>query len=391
MNETNSLLKRRQARSARRIAKREEKRVQRLKPLDNIKNVSNHDNLMAAFAKAKKGVGWKRSVEQYSQNAVLNIAKASADVRDGKPIHKHFNQFTISERGKVRHIRSVNIGERVIQKTLCDEVLLPALAPTLIYDNGACLKGKGTSFAENRLKHHLREYFKEHGSNEGYVLSTDFRKYFDNVDHAVLLEKISKYIHEPKVFNLIRHFITSFNEGNNSVKGKSIGLGSQISQIAAIYYPSCVDHFIKEQLRVHCYGRYMDDMYLFHHDKKFLEYCLEQIKGVCADLKLELNMKKTSITRLTDKKGVLFLKGHYFLLETGRIIVKPSKDSVRRQRRKITRWAIKIALGTLDIKTCIEAYMSWRGSFIKRFPNSDMLLYRLDNYFMVKTGYQLPL
>jgi hypothetical protein len=390
MNETPSLQKRHKARRERRIAKREEKQKQRIKLFDNIKNVTNHDNLMKAFRNAKKGVGWKQSVQEYNQQAALNVAKTSEKIIKGEPIHKKFNQFTINERGKIRHIRSVNIDERVVQKALCDEILLPILGPTLIYDNGACLKGRGTSFAEFRLKVHLRRFYRQNGSNDGYVLSTDFKKYFDSIDHALLMEKMRRYINDPKVLALVQHFIDSFDEGNYTAKGKSIGLGSQISQVAAIYFPSCVDHFAKEVLRLPFYGRYMDDVYIIHHDREYLKYCLEKIKEICAANDLELNEKKTVISHLTTQRGVLFLKGHYHLLETGRITVHPSKAAFIRQKRKITKWRKLLERKEITIKTCMEAYLSWRGSFKSRFPNAQRMIQYMDNHFSRMTGYEVP-
>jgi hypothetical protein len=386
---TESIAKRKQARIERRIAKREEKRNMRLTPLDNIKNVTNRDNLVKAFRKARQGVAWKQSVQNYERDLATNIEKAAQKVEKRNPVHDHFNQFVINERGKVRHIRSVNIDERVVQKALCDEIIIPALTPTLIYDNGACLQGKGTSFSEKRLKTHLRQYYKDHGTNEGYVLNTDFRKYFDNIDHNILIERISRYIKDPRVIGLITHFIRSFNEGSDTENGKSIGLGSQISQIAAVYFPNCVDHYAKEVLRASYYGRYMDDIYILHHDKEYLINCLRQIKEICKDLKLELNMKKTSITKITSKKGVLFLKGHYHLLSTGRIIVRPSKDSFRREKRKIKKWKHKLIEGSMTLEACMMAYKSWRGSFMKRFKDAKGLMQRMDEHFERIIGYKV--
>ena len=63
----------------------------------------------------------------------------------------------------------------------------------LIYDNSASIKGKGIDFARKRLLVHLRKYYHQHGSNDGYILLIDFSKYYDNIQHEKLIEQFEKY------------------------------------------------------------------------------------------------------------------------------------------------------------------------------------------------------
>ncbi|MBO4738813.1 MAG: hypothetical protein J5606_04545, partial [Bacteroidales bacterium] len=93
-----------------------------------------------------------------------------------KDIRRGFIEFDICERGKMRHIRSVHFSERVVQKSLCTNVLYPVLTNNLITDNGASQKGKGTHFATQRLIKYLHKYYRKYG-NDGYVLSLDFKSY----------------------------------------------------------------------------------------------------------------------------------------------------------------------------------------------------------------------
>ena len=66
------------------------------------------------------------------------------------------------------------------------------------------------------------------------------------------------------------------------------------SQVLAIFFLNDMDHFIKENLKIKYYVRYQDDFLLLHEDKKYLKYCLDQIKYFLKKEKLELN-KKTRI------------------------------------------------------------------------------------------------
>lgn len=95
-------------------------------------------------------------------------------------------------------------------------------------------------------------------------------------------------------------------ENPDTVEHKGLGLGSEDNQTIAVSYPNKLDHYIKEVLQIHEYARYMDDGYLIHESKEYLEYCLQEIRRICAELKIELNEKKTRIVKLSH--GFTFLK-----------------------------------------------------------------------------------
>mgnify|MGYP005838545971 CR=1 FL=1 len=83
------------------------------------------------------------------------------------------------------------------------------------------------------------------------------------------------------------------------------------SQVLVLLYLNSLDHYIKEELNIKYYIRYMDDFLLFHQDKEYLKFCEIKIKEKVKELKLTLN-KKTQIIDLS--KGVVFL-GYCFLLK----------------------------------------------------------------------------
>jgi hypothetical protein len=362
MRETNRVTsaERHAARYERRKAVRGEKRKTKLKPYDDFKNVIDPDNLYSAFKQSRRNVAWKESVQRYEANALRNIAETRRKLIAGENIQSGFVEFTLNERGKTRHIRSVHISERIVQKCLCDTVLVPVLSNSLIHDNGASVKGKGVHFALRRLITHLSRFYRKNGyANTGYALLVDFSKFFDNIRHDVLFRLQDELISDPMVQNLVRRFVTVFGGG------KSLGLGSQVSQISAIFYPDKLDHFIKEKLRVKFYGRYMDDLYLIHADKNYLRFCLAEIEKICAMLGIIINKKKTRIVKLSD--GVVFLKGKYVLLESGKILRMPGRDSTVRMRRKLKKFKALIDARKMGFEDLRCAYQSWRGNYMRRF------------------------
>lgn len=110
----------------------------------------------------------------------------------------------------------------------------------------------------------------------------------------------------------------------DSTEGPGIPIGNHTSQWFAVLYLSGMDHMIKERLGIKFYGRYMDDFYLIHHDKEYLQYCLEEIRKFLVPLGLELN-QKTAIFPLT--QGIDFLGFRTYMTDTGKVIRKIRRDA----------------------------------------------------------------
>ena len=350
---------RREVRFRRRKAAREARRETKLSHYDDFGRVVDFDNLYRAFTDSMRGVAWKESSQRFEANAMRNIVDIRRKLLAGENVHMGFVEFTLRERGKVRRIRSVHISERIVHKCLCDNVLVPVLSSPLIHDNGASVKGKGVHFALRRLVLHMTRFYRESGSNDGYALQIDFSKFFDNIDHKELFKLLGGRIKDRRVLDLTKTFVGTFGDG------KSLGMGSQVSQICAIFYPDRLDHFIKEVLRIKYYGRYMDDLYLIHADRDYLRRCLSRIEEVCASLKITVNMKKTRIVRLAS--GVDFLQGRYRLLPSGRVLRLPKKGSTKRMRRKLVKFKPLIEGGKMSHADLRMAYQSWRGNYMRRF------------------------
>jgi hypothetical protein len=140
---------RREVRYQRRKAAREAARC--TAQYDDFARVADFGNLYRAFLAARRGVARKESVQRYEANALRNVAEMRRKLLTGESVQCGFAEFTLHERGKIRHIKSVHISERIVQKCLCDQAPVPLLSNGLIYDNGASVKGKGVHFALRRF------------------------------------------------------------------------------------------------------------------------------------------------------------------------------------------------------------------------------------------------
>lgn len=361
---------RRNARFQRRKAKREAKRNEKLSKY-TYENVISAKHLYEAAYEAAKGIRWKASVQRYLMNICKNIGKTRKMLIAGKDVRKGFICFDLIERGKLRHIRSVHFSERVVQKSLCKNALYPIFTDSLIFDNGASQKGKGTKFATDRFVKHLVRHIRHHG-RKGGILFIDFSDYFGNVDHDVLWEIYEMMIDDPRLRDFAFLFVDAFEKG--------LGLGSETSQINAIILANRADHYAKEVLRIKGYVRYMDDTAIIHEDVEYLKECLERLKVVYARLGINVNDRKTKICDL--KHGFTYLKTRFFITKSGHIIKKPCRESIVRERRKLKKQKALLDKGILSFGDIRTSYASWRGSMAYRdayrtVKNMDALFNRL--------------
>lgn len=343
---------RREARYWRRKAARLERKHAALHGRDDFGSVFTYANMYQAYRKCRRNVSWKASAQRYITQAPLRVHETRDELMDGRYKPSAAHEFDLVERGKRRHVRGVGIADRVVQRCLCDEALVPAITRTLIYDNGASTDGKGYAFALERLRQHLREHYRRHGT-EGYVLLFDFKGFFDGVSHELAKGCISKELSDPRILELCYALIDGYGDG------RGLSLGSQISQVLALASANRLDHHIKESLRVRAYGRYMDDGYLIHESKGFLRRCLAEIRGICTELGLTLNERKTQIVRLT--RGFRYLKVRHYLLPSGRVLRKPCKDSASRMRRKLRAFRRKVDDGVMTSADAWRSFNGWRS------------------------------
>lgn len=374
---------RHEIRYKRRKALRDSKRKKVLEEHGNYYQVISRNALSRAAQQAAKGVKYKASVQRFMLRRLTNVAAINRNLMYHKDIRKGFICFTLIERGKTRKIMSVHFSERVPQKSLNQNALIPVLTRSLIHDNGASRKGMGTGFAMKRIVGHLRWHYRRFGT-EGYILVVDFSNYFGSIDHEVIKKIIARAFDDPGIIWLTNLFIDAYYEFNVRFKKipeeeahKGLGLGGEPNQTLAITYPNRMDHYIKEVLGIHGYGRYNDDFYLIHESKEYLTYCLEKIREICSELKITINQKKTHIVKLSH--GFTFLKTQVFLTETGKIVRKPCHDSVVRERRKLKKQKRLLDAGAMTFADVRCSYDSWKGSM--KYKTARKTVHSMDKLF----------
>lgn len=360
---------RRAARRERREQERARRRAARLEGC-TLEAVADLAALEQAARAAKRGVGWKASVQRYDRDRLLNVLKARRDLLDGADIRRGFHEFDLYESGKLRHICSVHFSERVVHKSLSQNALVPALTASFVRSNTANTAGRGTSDAMRIIKRDLARHWRAHGA-EGYVLLVDFSDYFAKIDHGAMKAVVARALDDPRLVSLAGSLIDAGGE-------RGLGLGSEPNQVMAVALPGRVDHMVCETCAVEAYGRYMDDSYAIHASKEHLRWVLGRIRECAGGLGIEINERKTRIVKLSH--GFTWLKKKWSYSPTGKVVVRPCRESITRERRKLKAHARMVEGGRMTFEQARCSYASWRGSMegldARRSVRSMDALYR---------------
>ena len=215
----------------------------------------------------------------------------------GKKTYKHggYSTFYVTE-PKVRKIEKSRYIDRVVHRWLVDNFLEPYFVPTFINTSYACLKGRGMHKACLDVQKAMKHCKNIWGSY--YILKMDVTKYFENIDKRTLLGILERKILDKDLMWLIKEILYA--------QEKEVGLeiGNYTSQLFANIYLNELDQYVKKELGIKYYFRYMDDAVLFFKNKEEAKYCLEKIKKfLLSKLELCLN-RKTQIFKNT--QGVNF-------------------------------------------------------------------------------------
>lgn len=188
------------------------------------------------------------------------------------------------------------------------------------------------------------------------------KEYYETAQHEPVFREFERSGIDDRLVALSKYFIQNFGD-------VGLGLGSQVSQIAALALPNRIDHYIKDVLGMKYYARYMDDGCIISESKAELEICLRELRRLCAEHGIRLNPKKTQIIKLT--RGFTFVKVRFRYGANGKVVRRATYKGIRHMRKKLRifrRWVDSGRMTAADVETSL---VSWRGH-MKRFHSYHM-------------------
>ena len=169
----------------------------------------SRENLFSAFRKARKGKTKKDYVIKFEKNLDKNIDKLREELISQIYKPKPLRTFIIRD-PKTRKISKSRFRDRIIHHALII-IIKDLFEKNFIYDSFANQIGKGTLKAIERFN-----YFKAKASRnftkKSYVLKADIRHYFEEIDHKILIDILSKKIKDEKVIWIVNKILANLPE-----------------------------------------------------------------------------------------------------------------------------------------------------------------------------------
>ena len=351
----------------------------------------------------------------YKVNHLLYTAKLQEALQNETYKPSQGNKFVLRERGKIRYVTNNAMPDKVINHIICDEILTPALERFLIYDNGASQKGKGVSFHRKRFEKHLRDYYKEHGSNEGYILLGDFSGYYANIRHDICGKVLAHFLRRSRfdredlqmawkilaeIFETFRVDVSRFSDDEiramytskvdamlncgvdeslltgEKFLNKGVDIGNQTSQNIGIVFPYRLDNYVKIVAGIYEYGRYTDDFYAIAPDRETLKNLAEGLEDQTQEYGIIINKRKTRIVKLSS--FYRHLQNGYSLMGTGKVIRKINPKSITNERRKLKAYKRLLYAGRITLDEIENIFKSWIYGNYKRMSHRQIFnMYQL--------------
>lgn len=332
----------------------------------DFEKITDFGNLYQAYKKSKSGKGFSKSSQQFQVVALDGIYQIKRRLETKTYKVGKYNEFTVYE-PKERIIKAGSFVDKVVQHSLCDNVLLPRLKTEFVPNNFAGQAGKGTLFGLDWLRAQMYLAYNKYGY-DCWIVKADIKKFFYNIDHDTLKDIVRYFVQDDDVYWLCEEFI-------NSTEGIGLPLGNQVSQVFALLYLSGLDHFITGELGVKYYGRYMDDFYLIVGSKEYAKQCLCGIREYVHSIGLELN-GKTQI--IPFKNGIKFCGFHTYVTSDGKVIRRLKNENKRGAKKKFRKMVDLVNKGKLSREKFNESYNAWKNHI--SHGNCVKLGYEMDKY-----------
>ena len=273
----------------------------------------------------------------FEANLERNLRDLHDELEDGS-YHPGRSICFVITRPKAREVWAAQFRDRVVHHLLHNHIA-PAFYARFIADSCACIPGRGTLYAAQRLESKVRS-ITQNWTKPAFYLKLDLANFFVSIDKNILQRLLARHITEHWWLQLTETILFHDPRQNYELHGDpqllervpahkrltnhpaNLGLpiGNLSSQFFANVYLDVLDQFAKHELRARHYIRYVDDFVLLHESPQWLNEAKARIEQLLADkLAARLNPSKTILQPVD--RGIDFV---------GQVI-KPYRRTLRRR------------------------------------------------------------
>ncbi|WP_102408377.1 RNA-directed DNA polymerase [Parabacteroides bouchesdurhonensis] len=378
------------------------------------------EDVFKAYYDARKGKRNSTNQLRFEMNLEENLVELYHEIKERRYQVGRSICFMVDYPVK-REVFAADFKDRIVHHLLFNYIS-PIYERIFIDDCYSCRKGKGNLYGIKRLEKHIRSCSLNY-TQDCYILKLDLAGYFMNINrqklYDILVRILNKYkdfpmpngIHwgDSDEFDLVMYLLpivimndpvkNCYRKGSlseweglppnkslfHSPEGCGIPIGNLTSQLFSNVYLNQFDQFVKRTLCMKHYGRYVDDFYLVHADKRFLLSLVPLIRDYLWN-ELDITLHPKKIVLQSYQKGVVFLGA----------VVKPYRTYIhnratRKFKNELYLWEKRLANTPdppksmlLQMRASINSYLG----IMRHFRTMNLKRRILENRpFLYKYGY----
>lgn len=375
---------------------------------DLFNSICSMDNLYRAYQNAKSGKGWYKEVKQIEKRPFYYLAGLQYMLKNHLFKTSEYEIFILNEGKKKRDVYKLPFFPDRIAQWAILQVIEPFLVANMTADTYSAIPGKGIQPIVNDL----RGYYKTKRvdgkkksvwvpsilltdeENTRYCYKIDLHHYYQSINHEVLKQKFRKVFKDPELLWLLDEIADSINTATEedlielSLSGEievdpntGIPIGNYMSQYSGNFYLSSFDHWVKEELYVKHYYRYMDDVVIFASSKEELHEIHRKVTAYTRDY-LHLNIKGNYQIFPTKVRGVDFVGYRFFGEYT--LLRKSTAINFKRKMRACRKKMENNIPPTYSEWCSFNSYKGWLGNcdsyrLFKKYM--EPLIEYMQNYY----------
>lgn len=375
---------------------------------DLFNSICSMDNLYRAYQNAKSGKGWYKEVKQIEKRPFYYLAGLQYMLKNHLFKTSEYEIFILNEGKKKRDVYKLPFFPDRIAQWAILQVIEPFLVANMTADTYSAIPGKGIQPIVNDL----RGYYKtkrvdgkkksvwvpsillSDEENTRYCYKIDLHHYYQSINHEVLKQKFRKVFKDPELLWLLDEIADNINTATEedlielSLSGEievdpntGIPIGNYMSQYSGNFYLSSFDHWVKEELHVKHYYRYMDDVVIFASSKEELHEIHRKVTAYTRDY-LHLNIKGNYQIFPTKVRGVDFVGYRFFGEYT--LLRKSTAINFKRKMRACRKKMENNIPPTYSEWCSFNSYKGWLGNcdsyrLFKKYM--EPLIEYMQNYY----------
>ena len=292
------------------------------------------ENMAAAWKRVKANKGSAgvdgRSVQDTSDYLKIAWPEIRQGLLDGTYRPSPVRRVDIPKPGGgTRELGIPTVVDRLIQQALL-QVLQPLIDPTFSEHSHGFRPGRSAHGAVMKAQQYVQ-------AGHGFVVDVDLEKFFDRVNHDILMDRLAKRIADKRVLRLTRCYLQAgiLVHGVHSERFEGTPQGGPLSPLLANVLLDEVDRELER--RGHKFVRYADDCNVYVRSQRAGERVLQALRGYYAKLRLKVNESKTTVAQVWGRKFLGYCLYATFKGEVKRAVADQAMYKLRERIRQITR------------------------------------------------------